>query len=183
MDPEQVDTFVVGPRSGHAPAVGVLAAQLGATRHFTLRATRELDAASLDAVPLGGLNPIGSLLRHLAAAERMFQVLTFEGRPFDEDERARWWPDFSFEAADRPRGLDVATYQEALAEVRAATLAGLRERDEAWLARPMTFGGRPANVHYYWTHLLLDEARHTGQIIVARKYLIPGADPTFQPYA
>lgn len=175
-------SFVLGPRDGFAPAIGSLVSQLEVTRHFLLRATRELTAAQLDAVPAGAVNPIGAVLRHLVAAERMFQVMTFEGRGFDDAEKARWWPDFTFADGARPRGEGIEVRHEALAEVRAATLAGMRARDDAWLARPMTFFGRPANVLYYWTHFLLDEARHTGQIIVARKHGIQDPDPVFQAY-
>lgn len=176
------DLFVLGPREGFAPAVGSLVSQLEVTRHYLLRATRDLVAADLDAVPSGGVNPIGAVLRHLVAAERMFQVMTFEGRGFDDAEKARWWDDFLFRDATRPRGIDVMVLHEALAAARADTVAGMAARDDAWLAQPTTFFGRPANVLYYWTHFLLDEARHTGQAIVARKHGIPGADPAFQPY-
>jgi uncharacterized damage-inducible protein DinB len=175
-------SFVLGARDGFAPAVGSLVSQLEITRHYLLRATRELTAEQLDAVPAGAVNPIGAVLRHLVAAERMFQVMTFEGRGFDEAEKGRWWPDFTFEDTARPRGEGVEAHHAALAEARAATLAGMRARDDAWLARPATFFGRPCNVLYYWTHFLLDEARHTGQVIVARKHGLPDADPGFAPY-
>jgi uncharacterized damage-inducible protein DinB len=174
--------FVLGPREGFAPAVGSLVSQLEVTRHYLLRATRELGATQLDAVPAGAANPIGAVLRHLVAAERMFQVMTFEDRGFDEAEKARWWPDFTFADATRPHGEGIEVRHAALTEARAVTLAGMRGRDDAWLARPKTFFGRPCNVLYYWTHFLLDEARHTGQVIVARKHGLPDADPGFAPY-
>lgn len=183
MEPDIApDLFVLGPRAGFAPAVGTLASQLEVARHYLRRATRDLTPAQLDAVPAGAANPVGAVLRHLVAAERFFQVMTFEGRGFDEAEKARWWPDFAFEDARRPRGATIGSLHEALATSRAHTLAGLRARDDAWLAEPRTFFGRPANVLYYWTHFLLDEARHTGQVIVARKHGLPDADPAFQAY-
>ena len=52
-----------------------------------------------------------------------------------------------------------------------------------WLASPRSFFGMAANNHYYWTHFLLDESRHTGQIILIRKYLLDASDAEFQPYA
>lgn len=174
--------FVIGPRDGFTPNVGTIVAQLQVARHFLLRATRDLGPEDLDARPGSAPNTIGAILRHLNAAERMFQVMTFEDRGFDEAEKARWWPDFTFEAADEARGAGIETYHAALAETRARTLAGMRERDDAWLTAPKTFSGRPSNVHYYWTHFLMDEARHTGQVILARKHLLPNADPDFMPY-
>ncbi|MFO7545645.1 MAG: DinB family protein [Trueperaceae bacterium] len=174
--------FVIGPREGFTANVGTIVAQLQVARHYLMRATRELGPEDLDAKPGTAPNTIGAILRHLNAAERMFQVMTFEDRAFDEAERARWWPDFTFERPDEPRGLAIDAYHEALAATRAKTLAAMRERDDGWLDEPKTFFGRPANVHYYWTHFLMDEARHTGQVILARKHLIAGADPEFEPY-
>jgi hypothetical protein len=182
-DEPPADLFLLGPRDGFTPAVGSLASQLTVTRHYLLRASRDLDVARLDAVPPAAVNPIGAILRHLTAAERMFQVMTFAGRGFDDAERARWWPAFTFADALTPRGEGIDDLHAALAEGRAATLEGLRQRDDAWLGRPMTFFGRPANVLYYWTHYLLDEARHTGQIILLRKHLVAGGEADFQPYA
>lgn len=180
MNPDTL--FVIGPKDGFTPAVGAMAAQLEVARHFLVRATQGLTVEQLDAPPGAAVNTIGAILRHLNAAERMFQVITFEGRRFDEEERVRWWPDFTFERSSEPRGVGVGAYHQALAETRALTHAGMRQRDDAWLVTPTTFFGRPANVHYHWTHYLMDEARHTGQIILARKHLIAGADPEFEPY-
>jgi uncharacterized damage-inducible protein DinB len=174
--------FVIGSREGFTPRVGTLVAQLQVTRHYLQQATRELGPDALDARPGAAPNTIGAVLRHLNAAERMFQVMTFEDRGFDEAEKARWWPDFTFDGSGEPRGVGIDALHAALAETRALTLAGMRQRADDWLDQPKTFFGRPANVHYYWTHFLLDEARHTGQAILARKHLIAGADPEFIPY-
>ena len=176
------DLFVIGEREGFAREVGVLASMLENARHFLLGAVRDLETEKLDAPPGAATNTIGSLLAHLDAAENLFQRLTFEGRMFNEKEKARYWPAFELEGSDRPKGRALASYLDALADTRDRTLAGMRGRDDAWLRASRTFARLPANTHYYWLHYLQDEARHTGQIILIRKHLIEGAEPGFDPY-
>ena len=176
------DVFLIGSRDGYGPRVGLLVSQLQNTRHYLLRASRDLTVKQLDAQPGRARNSIGVLLAHLDAAENMFQRITFEGRRFNEEEAPRYSPYFEMEGGERSRGRDNQSYHRDLEETRARTLASLRERDDAWLDTPKTFMKQPANIFYYWFHFLQDEARHTGQIILIRKHLIEGADPEFDPY-
>jgi uncharacterized damage-inducible protein DinB len=176
------DLFVIGEREGYAPEIGILVGMLQNARHYLVSAARGLRTEDLDARPGTAVNTIGSILAHLDAVENLFQRLTFEGRRFDPEESARYRAAFELEASDRPRGRALSSYLDALRETRERTLAGMRGRDDGWLREPKTFAGRPANLHYFWLHLLQDEARHTGQIILIRKHLMPGADPRFDPY-
>jgi uncharacterized damage-inducible protein DinB len=171
----------IGPTAGRAPRLETLLASLTASRHFLLSATRDLDRAALTAAPAIGPNTIGMLLSHIAAAERLFVNLTGAGFQFrDDDVDAR--QAFRFER-DPLAGESIERYWDHLAAVREDTAALFAARDDAWLDEPRTFAGRPSNTHYYWLHLLMDEARHVGQIIVLRKYLLPEAAPEFDPYA
>lgn len=170
----------VGSTLGRAPQLEALTTMLTSTRRFTVSAVRGLDAEGLAARPPYGGNSIAMLLVHLAAAERMIHNITGRDERFSDDETA-FARAFRFEE-DPLRGQDLHAYLEHLAEVRAGTLALLAAQDDAWLATPRTFGGRPSSTHYYWHHLILDEARHTGQMVLLRKYLLPGADPAFDPY-
>ncbi len=176
------DLFVIGAREGYDGEVGVLVSMLQNARRYLERAVRDLDTATLDARPGEAVNTVGSILAHLAAAETMIQLRTFDNRRPNEEESRRHGPAFQFEGSDRPAGRDLASYLAALRETRERTLAGLRGRAPAWLTEPRTFAGRPANNHYLWLHYLQDEARHTGQIILIRKHLVVGAAPEFDPY-
>lgn len=173
--------FRIGPRAGRAPRLETLASELASSRHFLLRATRGLDADALRASPTPAANTVGALLCHIAAAERMFQRLTGEGTGFLEED-ADYAGAFRFER-DPLRGESIDAYVAHLADVRGTTMALFSSRSDRWLDEPRTFAGHPSNNHYYWLHLLMDEARHTGQIILARKYLLPEADADFDPYA
>lgn len=175
--------FIIGERQGYNPKIGVLVSQLTNARHFLLRAVRELSTEQLDAQPPGVTNSIGALLAHLNAAENMFQRITFEGRRFDEAEAARYNPAFRFEPGSHSSGRSLEAYLDDLYQTRQTTLNQLKLRPDEWLAQARTFFGKPANTHYYWFHYLQDEVRHTGQMILIRKHLLPQADPGFNPYA
>jgi hypothetical protein len=58
----------------------------------------------------------------------------------------------------------------------------MKARDDASLEKSRTFSGHPANIHYFWFHYLQDEVRHTGQISLIRKHLLPSSDASFDPY-
>jgi len=176
------DHFVIGERDGFSPKVGVLVSTLTNARQYLKASVRGLSVQELDARPRLGKNSIGQLLAHVCAAETLLRSFTFEGRGYDEAGRERWQAAFDFADSPHTRGRPLEAYLEDLDAVRAVTLAGLRERDDAWLEGPMTFAKRPANRHYYWVHLLQDEARHTGQVIMLRKHLLEGADAAFNPY-
>lgn len=176
------DLFVIGPRDGYGPRVGTLASQLATARHYLRGAVRGLDAAALHARPAPARNAVAEILAHLLAAEALMRAITFEDRMLEPDREAEHVAALRFEAPQDP-DRDLAWYLRALASSREATLAGLRARDDAWLHAPKTFFGRPANVHYYWLHYLQDEARHTGQITLIRKYLLPTPEPELNPYA
>ena len=175
-------TFVIGPRDGFSPRVGVLVSSLQNTRHYLRNAVRGLSLEQLDARPEPAQNTIGQLLAHLAAAETMFQRMLFEGRRFNDAERERWGACFEFQESRWSRGRRLEAYLTDLDDARVHTLMALQHRDDDWLNTPRPFAGRPANHHYFWFHFLQDEARHTGQIIVLRKHLIPQAEPDFDPY-
>lgn len=173
--------FRIGPAGGPHPRLETLASELRVGRRYLLTACRDLTPANLQARPPAGTNSVGALLSHLAAAERLFQRLTSGRDGFDPDDEES--PRAFRFAADPLAGHGLDAYVARLSAVRDDTHRLFAERDDGWLAEPRTFAGNASNVHYYWLHLLMDEARHTGQIILLRKYLLPGSDPAFDPYA
>lgn len=173
--------FKLGPQGSANPRLTTLLSELEIVRRFTLSVVRDLRPEELAAVPGAGRNSVGSVLAHVAAAERLMQRIVTGGEAFPpgtEDDRRV----FAFEY-DPLAGSPLDAYLEALTATRARTREVFAEREDAWLDEPRTFFGNPANYHYYWVHLLLDEGRHQGQIVLLRKYLLPSADPEFDPYA
>ena len=111
----------------------------------------------------------------------MMRAITLHGRRLDDAEQTRWCAAFAFQPSDFTQAVPwpptLTTWPP-----RSETLAGMREREDAWLDEPKTFAGHPANTRHYWRRLLLDQARRTGQIILIRKDPIDEAEPEFHPY-
>mgnify|MGYP006306325213 CR=1 FL=1 len=179
--PESDELFLIGRRSGYTACVGVLVSELENARHYLLGALRGIDHEALHARPDSVPNSVAQIVSHLVAAEALMRAITFEGRMLDAERDPAALAALRFEV-EPPDDHGPAAYRDDLAASRATTLAGLRERDDAWLEGSTTFRGRPANRRYYWLHYLQDEARHTGQITLIRKYLLPLPEPDLDPY-
>ena len=130
---------------GYSPAIGRLVCMLTYARSTTVAAVEGLTVEQLDHLHDADSNSIGALLAHIAAEERSFQVMTFEGRPLDH-------------------------YLDELTSVRAVTLQGLAARDDEWLDRTVAAAPK-INIHWAWFHAAEDEISHRGQIRWLRKRL------------
>ena len=146
-------------------------------RSTTLAAVDGLTVAELDHLHDAESNSIGALLAHMAAVERSYQVLTFEGRLLTPDEQARWAAALKLGPDGRRvlRGNALSHYLGELAAARESTLQALAARDDEWLERPVI--PAPAiNAHWAWFHVAEDEINHRGQIRWLRARL-PGRAP------
>jgi hypothetical protein len=171
---------IIGPKEGFSPLVGTLASMLEFTRTLVLRSARDLTMAQLDHLSDAKANSIGALLLHLSAAESFYQANTFDNRKwgdFPPDLEKRLGDAMSL--GDRGRksikGHELQFYVDQLNESRARTLAGLKQRDDAWLLGvDDSFVWGPTNNYCKWFHVAEHESNHNGQI----KYLkqrLPGA--------
>ncbi|ADY27254.1 hypothetical protein Deipr_2124 (plasmid) [Deinococcus proteolyticus MRP] len=138
------DYFTPQDLEGFSPQISRLVYGLEYVRANTLFAVQGLTTAQLDTQVLPGGNTTGMLLAHFAGTESGYQQLTFQGNE---------------NGFKRPENLLGA--------------AGLRERDDDWLAhtfRPWdwTFDVSP---QWCWFHVIEDELRHQGQIAILRKEL------------
>ncbi len=174
--------FVIEAKKGYTAKVGTLVSMLANSRHYLKTTTRDLTIEELDSKPNPALNSIGAILAHLAAAESLFQCMTFEDRQFNEEETEYWKDVFQFKACERNQNRSLDDYFQELTTIRQKTLSAMQERDDAWLESSKDIFGHPGNIHYYWFHYLQDEIRHTGQITMLRKHLIANNDPDFNAY-
>jgi uncharacterized damage-inducible protein DinB len=171
-------TLRIEPLPGYAPTVGRLVGMLTYTRQTLLAAVDGLSPAALDHLHDPASNSIGALLAHVAAVERWYQILTFEARrPTPADEAPLLAALDLGEAGRRAlRGRALASYVDELATARAATLAALAGRDDAWLEAALP--AAPAmNAHWAWFHVAEDELSHRGQIRWLRARLPRDAAP------
>jgi uncharacterized damage-inducible protein DinB len=160
-----MQTYHILPLSGYTPMIGRLVAMLSYARQSTLRAVDGLTCEHLDHQHDERSNSIGGLLAHIAAVERGYQVLTFEGRVPTAAETASW--EAAVKLGDKGRceirGHELQFYLDELSLVRETTLAALTSRNDSWLEAPLQIAPR-LNAHWAWFHVAEEEIHHRGQI-------------------
>lgn len=164
--------YVIQSPKGFADKVGELVSMLEHARAVTLWEIGGLRRADLDHLQTRHSNSIGALLMHIAAIEKVHQVISFENRDFSEAENEKWSSALSL-GDDGRRDINeqpLEYYLEELAEVRRETLKQLKTKDEAWLFKENTWpNGVAFNNYYLWFHVLEDEISHRGQIRMLKR--------------
>ena len=168
-DPEP-GANIIGPRPPFSPQVGTLISMLNWMRRGILIPVQGLTVAQLDYLHDEKANTIGSLLLHLAAIERHYQLHTFEGKKWgdwDDTIKKRWDAAANLGEGARKeiKGNKLSFYLDNLKEVRAHTLAELGKRDDAWLMKVIPNSGpQPMNNYCAWFHVCEHESNHNGQV-------------------
>lgn len=118
-------------------------------------------------------NRIGSLIMHLAAAEKYYQVLTFENRDFTPEEKAKWGTalDLDKGGRDKWKGHEIQYYLDIYNEVRNKTIEELKKRDDAWFNQQVM--KEEVTNHYCWFHVMEHQSSHLGQILFLKKRIPP----------
>src|SRR5215475_6353203 len=135
---ENDDSWIIGPRAGYAPQVGVLVSQLHFTRMQVEHNVKGMTQADLDFLLDAKANTIGAMLWHLAATDHYYGLNTFDGLKWES------WPDAEKKKWDIPmnlgdparksiKGNNLDYYLNALHQAREKTLAEFRKRDDKWL--------------------------------------------------
>ncbi|WP_033543797.1 DinB family protein [Planococcus sp. CAU13] len=164
--------YVIKSPKGYAGKVGELVSMLEHARAVTLWEIGGLRMDDLDHLQTRHSNSIGALLMHIAAIEKVHQVISFENRDLSEEEAGKWSSALSLGDEGR-RNINerpLEYYLEELAEVRRETLKQLKTKDEAWLFEENTWpNGVAFNNYYLWFHVLEDEISHRGQIRMLKR--------------
>lgn len=141
-------------------------------RERTLTAVEGLAATDLDAMPVGGQNAIGSLLYHLADAQRMWLYERILERPSPE-----WTvPLFPYESREENgrltpiRGLKLEEHLHRLRTTQSRFNEELSGIDDAEYRRPRA-SCRGQTLEWVVHHLRDHEAEHRGQIEQIRTVL------------
>lgn len=178
---EAAEENVLGPRPGYSPQIGTLVSQMIWMRGAVLRASKGMAQEELDFLLDSKANTIGSLLLHLAATEKLYQLVTFEGiSPGDVESKPafkEWAVPMELGEPGRQsiKGHNLDYYLSRLAEGREKTFAEFRKRDDAWLmAVDKSWAWGPTDNLCKWFHVCEHESHHTGQISLI-KGRIPGA--------
>ena len=171
---------VLGPREGYSSLVGTLISMLTWMRMVVLRTVKGMSTADLDFLLDGRANSVGALLLHLAATETYYALHTFEGigwTAWPEAMKGTWDVPMMLgpRAREQIKGKPLSFYLDALETSRARALAGLKNRDDAWLMKvDSSWPWGPTNNLCKWFHVCEHESNHNGQIkLVAARF--PGA--------
>ncbi|MDZ5609074.1 DinB family protein [Bacillus pseudomycoides] len=158
----------------YTPNIGHLVSMLEHTRAVTLQEIKDLTVGDIDIILVDGGNSIGALLKHIAAIEKVHQLISFHKRDFTKEE-LEVWNDALFlgEAGRKICGNEVQYYVQLLNKVREESLRYLKEQDDDWLMSEGRWeNGVVYNQYYLWFHVLEDEISHRGQIrTIKNKYL------------
>ena len=161
---------ILGPRPGFSPHVGSMVSMLTWMRAVILYPVSGLTVEQLDYIHDEKSNSIGAMLFHLAATERFYQIHTFQEKKWgDWSETDKVKFDVAMrlgeDARTKIKGHDLEFYLGVLEEVREATLAEFKKRDDDWLMKidKEWFWG-PTNNYCKWFHVCEHESNHNGQI-------------------
>jgi hypothetical protein len=171
--------FVIGPMEGYSPQIGTLVSMLNYNRFTIVNMIKSMSVKELDYLHDAHANTIGSLVLHLGATEKFYQINTFEGRQDFNDEEEKIWGaamKLGDEGRKNIKGKEAQYYIEAITDVRAKTLEELKTKDDNWLLAvdPEWSKERSLNTYWKWFHVCEHEANHRGQIAWLRSRL-PGA--------
>ena len=173
---------VIGPREGFSPQVGTLLSMMTWMRSVILTSVKGMTIEQLDYIHDENSNSIGSMLLHLAATERYYQIHTFEGKKWgDWNEQDKNQFDIAMnlgaEARKTLKGNNLEFYLSSLKEVRENTIKEFKNRDDKWLLSvdEKWFWG-PTNNYCKWFHVCEHESNHNGQIKYIKSRL-PGSKP------
>ncbi len=179
---EESDVNIIGPKKGYSPQIGTLVSMMTWMRSTMLMSVKGMSQKDLDYLFDANSNTIGSLLMHLAATDRIYQINTFEGNSLKElpaSYKEKWGMAMELGEPARKaiKGHDLDYYLKLLSETREQTLAEFRKRDDDWLLTvDKTWGWGPTNNYCKWFHVCEHESNHNGQIKFLKKR-IPGAKP------
>jgi uncharacterized damage-inducible protein DinB len=179
---EETDVNIIGPKKGYSPQIGTLVSMMTWMRKVMLMSVKGMSQKDLDYLFDANSNTIGSLLMHLAATDRIYQINTFEGNNLKElpaSYKEKWGVamELGEPARKQIKGHDLDYYLNILNETREQTLAEFRKRDDDWLLTvDKTWGWGPTNNYCKWFHVCEHESNHNGQIKFLKKR-IPGAKP------
>jgi uncharacterized damage-inducible protein DinB len=173
---------VIGPREGFAPHLGTLLSMMAWMRSTMLMSVKGMSTEQLDYIHDENSNSIGSMLLHLAATERYYQIHTFEGKKWgdwNEQDKKRFdiAMNLGAEARKSLKGNNLEFYLNTLKEVREHTIKEFKNRDDKWLLSvdEKWFWG-PTNNYCKWFHVCEHESNHNGQMKYIKNRL-PGSKP------
>ncbi|WP_433765007.1 DinB family protein [Flavobacterium ginsenosidimutans] len=163
----------IGNVEGASPKIADMISMLEDLKARVERTVKNMSQYEIDYLHDAEANRIGALVMHLAAAEKYYQVFTFENRDFNEEEKKKWGNALDLDQGGRDefKGHDIQYYLDIYNEVRAKTIEELKKRDDAWFAEVQT--RYDWTNQYCWFHVMEHQSSHLGQILFLKKRIPP----------
>jgi hypothetical protein len=163
----------IGNVDGASPKIADMISMLEDLKDRVERTVKNMNQYEIDYLHDEEANRIGALVMHLAAAEKYYQVFTFENREFNEEEKKKWDNALNLDQGGRDefKGHDIQYYLDIYNEVRAKTISELKKRDDAWFAEVQT--RYDWTNQYCWFHVMEHQSSHLGQILFLKKRIPP----------
>jgi uncharacterized damage-inducible protein DinB len=167
------ETGRLGNVEGASPQIGTMISMLEDLKDRVERTVKNMSQYEIDYLHDDEANRIGALVMHLAAAEKYYQVLTFENRGFNEEEKKKWDVPLNLDQGGRNdlKGHDIQYYLDIYNEVRSKTITELKKRDDAWFAEVQK--KYDMSNQYCWFHVMEHQSSHLGQILFLKKRIPP----------
>ncbi|MFT9599111.1 DinB family protein [Mesobacillus sp.] len=164
--------FLIDKKDGFTPTFSQLVSMMIYTRDTTLEAVEGLTVEKLDFLIHDEANSIGMLLGHMAAVERIYQIITFEKRDPTEEEVGILHAGLELDEQGRTafKGFPLEYYLEDLAAARHDTYKKFQTLTDDWLFEQTNWWwNQPGNNYFKWFHVFEDELNHRGQIRMIKK--------------
>lgn len=168
---------------GVLAAIGTLVSEMAWMREAVIRSVKGMTPEQLDFLLDNKANRIGSLLLHLAATEKLYQLNTFDNigpEALFKSAAFKEWAvpmELGEPARQSIKAHNLDYYLNLLHEGREKTLAEFRKRDDQWmLSADKSWPWGPTNNLCKWFHVCEHESHHAGQISLI-KGRIPGVKP------
>ena len=160
----------IRPAEGYTPQIGIMVNMLEDLKDRISADVSGLTLEQTDYLIDEDANSIGVMIMHLVANESYYQVETLEGRQWTEEEASllALAGGMGPEAREQLKGNPIQYYLDLWDEVRKKSLAGLKEKDDAWFASYIDEG---INNHWVWFHVMEHMAAHMGQIAMVKARL------------
>lgn len=167
------DTRKIKPVEDATPQIATLISMLENLKTRVENQVKNMSQYELDYLHDEKANRIGSLIMHLAAAEKYYQVYTFENRGFTEEEKKIWQVPLDLDQGGRDeiRGHNAQYYLDIYNAVRAKTIEELKKRDDVWLQE--IHKESKMNNFFGWFHVMEHQSSHLGQILFLKKRIPP----------
>lgn len=151
------------PVKGYSEQIGLMVFMLEDLRLRITDQVKDLNLTETDYLYDGDANSIGALIMHLISTEVYYQTETLTPTEWSAEELRLLGMagELNEKTKKSLTGKPIHYYLDLWEKVRARSLDGLKEKDDAWFLSEIDEG---INYQYVWYHVMEHSANHMGQI-------------------